>query len=196
MNPLDLGWIALYRKIRDHPFFRERRNFSRFEAWIDLLLRASHEEKDFKLGKHMVHIKQGEFVTSEYHLAQAWGWPRSKVHRFLRALEVDHTLDHKSTSKWTTFRIVNWDSYQLKRTTLRSTGGPPSGLNQQEQKDSVSRESLSSKRDGEKNAGFKEESGDGEGNGKRRCPDRQSAWVESRLCQQCSMLMGCPSFDP
>jgi len=32
------GWIKVHRKVQDHWIFKEQREFSRFEAWLDMLL--------------------------------------------------------------------------------------------------------------------------------------------------------------
>lgn len=44
------GWIKLWRKVQQHPFYKERRVFSRFEAWLDLLFMANHQNHEFPLG--------------------------------------------------------------------------------------------------------------------------------------------------
>ncbi|MFE0296262.1 hypothetical protein [Priestia megaterium] len=59
------GWISIHRKIRDHDFFREKRTFSYFEAWIDLLLLASHKNHTILLNANKTSVKRGELITSK-----------------------------------------------------------------------------------------------------------------------------------
>ena len=70
------GWIKLYRQIRDHAYWLERRRFSRAEAWIDLLMSASHKDHDVTIGGRIINLKRGQVLTSQVALAQRWGWKR------------------------------------------------------------------------------------------------------------------------
>ena len=58
------GWICLSRKILDCYLWKEK-PFSKAQAWIDLLLLASHEKKKFLLGNELIEVERGEFITSE-----------------------------------------------------------------------------------------------------------------------------------
>ena len=39
------GWISIDRKIQEHYFWKEKRVFSKLEAWLDILLNVNHKEK-------------------------------------------------------------------------------------------------------------------------------------------------------
>lgn len=106
------GWISLHRKVLDHPFYKEKRTFSRFEAWIDLLLMASHKDNQFMLGNELVEIEKGSFVTSEIKLMERWGWGKTKLRNFLQMLENDSMIIKKSDRKKTTISICNYCVYQ------------------------------------------------------------------------------------
>ena len=62
------GWIALHRKIQSH-WLWEDKPFSNGQAWIDLLMLANHTEKKVLIGKELVSVPPGSFITSEPKLA-------------------------------------------------------------------------------------------------------------------------------
>lgn len=68
------GAIPLLRKFRDHAFWKERRTFSRAEAWIDLLFDARYGKEPEELidrGELLI-IKRGEILTSILKLSEKW----------------------------------------------------------------------------------------------------------------------------
>lgn len=110
------GWISLHRRIQDHWLWKEK-PFSRAQAWIDMLLMASHCENRFVLGNELIDIEVGEFVTSEVKLMQRWGWSKTKVRAFLSLLQNDSMIIKKTDRKKTTIIIVNYSDYQVLETT-------------------------------------------------------------------------------
>ena len=115
------GWIKLYRQVRRNPLFREKRKFSKFEAWVDMLLEANHCDKEVLLGNELITVSRGSFITSEQKLANRWRWSRTKIRSFLKLLsnEGDPMIVKKSDSKKTTITIVNYDIYQDTETAKR-----------------------------------------------------------------------------
>lgn len=110
------GWICLSRKILSCWVWKDK-PFSKAQAWIDLLLLASHEDTKFLLGNELVEIKRGAFVTSEVKLSERWGWSRTKTRNYLFLLESDNMISKKSDSKKTVITIVNYGLYQDIQTT-------------------------------------------------------------------------------
>lgn len=108
----DKGWIALHRNIRDHWVYQEKRVFSKYEAWLDLLMDANHQNNKFLFDGQLIEVNRGEFITSVRQLCERWGWSNTKVNRFLKMLEDDQMLIRKSDSKKTVITIVNYDFYQ------------------------------------------------------------------------------------
>ncbi len=108
------GWIKLHRKIQEHCFWTEERKFSKFEAWIDILFRANHKDEKTIINGQLVDVKRGSFITSEVKLSQKWNWDRKTVRRFLITLENEKMIAKKSTTKYTSISIENWDLYQNK----------------------------------------------------------------------------------
>lgn len=110
------GWIKLHRKVKSHWLFTEKRTFTKFEAWIDLLLEVNHKDNKFILGNDLVEVKRGQTITSIRQLCDRWNWSNSKVTKFLKMLEIDEMLDVKSDTKKTVITIANYDIYQVQET--------------------------------------------------------------------------------
>jgi hypothetical protein len=113
------GWIKLHRKIWEHEFFQEKRKFSKFEAWIDLILQANYFDNKFLLGNEVVLVARGSFVTSIRKLSKRWSWSNSKVKAFLSLLESQQMVVQKSDTKKTVLTIENYELYQSDETPKR-----------------------------------------------------------------------------
>jgi hypothetical protein len=85
--------------------------FSKGQAWIDMLLLASHNENEFLFGNQVIKNEIGSFITSELKLADRWGWGRKKVRLFLELLQNEQMLIKKGDNKRTTITIVNYSVY-------------------------------------------------------------------------------------
>ncbi|QKE74745.1 DnaD domain protein [Arthrobacter citreus] len=107
------GWISLHRKVRDHWLFEEKRSFSKFEAWVDLLMEVNHQDNKVLLGNELIEVKRGQKVTSMEQLALRWGWSKDKTYKFVKLLESEQMIERKSNTKRTVLTIVNYDIYQL-----------------------------------------------------------------------------------
>ncbi|KIH70056.1 DnaD domain-containing protein [Salinicoccus roseus] len=106
------GWISLHRSIENHWLFKEDRKFSKFEAWVDLLLMVNHKDKKILLGSELALVRRGQKITSLRKLSERWQWSITKVDRFLKLLESDEMITVKKDSKKTVVSIVNYDIYQ------------------------------------------------------------------------------------
>ncbi|CAC5629866.1 Phage protein [Staphylococcus aureus] len=106
------GWISIDRSIQNHWLFKEKRTFSKFEAWIYLLMEANHSKAKVPIGNQIVTVERGQRLTSILTLSDFFNWSRFKVKTFLDLLESDGMLEVKTTSKYTLITIVNYDFYQ------------------------------------------------------------------------------------
>lgn len=105
------GWISVHRQIQEHWLWADK-PFSKGQAWIDMLMLANHEDKQILLGKEVVTIKTGSFITSEVKLAERWGWSRHKVRDFLDVLKTEKMIDKVSDRQRTTIFVDNYAEYQ------------------------------------------------------------------------------------
>ncbi|WP_317955147.1 MULTISPECIES: DnaD domain protein [unclassified Staphylococcus] len=106
------GWISLHRSILNHWLFKEKRKFSRFEAWIDLLLLVNHTESKIMVDGELIIVKRGQRITSLRQLRERWNWSITKVNNFLKALEDETMIELKKDTKKTIITIVKYDFYQ------------------------------------------------------------------------------------
>lgn len=105
------GWVKLHRKLMDNDLWKEK-PFSRGQAWVDLIMLASHKDKEFLFDSAYMSIHKGEIISSKRKLGARWGWSNSKVDKFLLELEKVKMLAVKSDTKKSTLKIVNYEQYQ------------------------------------------------------------------------------------
>ncbi|PIY82964.1 MAG: hypothetical protein COX96_00605 [Candidatus Omnitrophica bacterium CG_4_10_14_0_2_um_filter_44_9] len=118
------GYIKLYRKILENKYWLEPRKKSKFEAWIYLLCRAGYKDKELVYGDLDLSLKAGEFVTSQFKLAEVLGWDRATVARFLGRLKTDNQISYKTSNKFTIITICNWAIYQNQNIISSATETP------------------------------------------------------------------------
>lgn len=80
------GWISLHRKVLTHELFTERRTFSRFEAWLHLLITAEFADKTVFFYNADYFVRRGSLITSKKKLSQEWNWSWDKVNTFISYL--------------------------------------------------------------------------------------------------------------
>jgi len=103
--------------MQDHDFYRERRTFSKFEAWIDMLMEAQHNEEpqQITIGMKVLVCNYGESLKSNVTWSKRWNWTESKVRRFLKLLKNMKQIDYKSEGITTRITIINYATYDPKR---------------------------------------------------------------------------------
>lgn len=106
------GWISLHREIQSHWLWKEKREFSKLEAWLDILLTVNHSEQKIVIKNTLFTVKRGESIKSLDTWALRWNWNKSKVRRFLNVLQNDNMIVTKSELKTTRLIVCKYDSYQ------------------------------------------------------------------------------------
>jgi hypothetical protein len=111
------GYFALWRKIEDHPFYKEPREFSKLEAWIDILKDAQHarEPQEVIIKMRLLTRNYGECLKSVTEWADKWKWSRSKVFRYLKLLKKMKQIDFKSETVTTRITVINYEHYDPRR---------------------------------------------------------------------------------
>jgi len=127
------GYVKIHRKIKDDNLWpnQEDRSFTRFEAWIDLLLSAAGLPIKIIFREQPIFLKRGQMIIAERTLGERWTWSRGRVHRFMAFLKENgkiryHRQDHRITiisiAKYNTYNPPASDIGPLNRTTDRTTG--------------------------------------------------------------------------
>ena len=111
------GYFAVWRKIQDHEFYREARVFSKYEAWIDLLMEAQHdpEPQTVLMGMTVLTCRYGECLKSNVTWAKKWHWSEARVRRFFKLLENMGQIRRASVGISTRISIINYETYDPKR---------------------------------------------------------------------------------
>lgn len=107
------GFIKIHRKIINWCWYQDANTKVVF---LHCLLRANHENKQWR----NIEIKRGQFISSYQKLANECGLSVRNVRTALSNLETTHEVTRSSTSKYTVFTVLNYDSYQDKRQTKRT----------------------------------------------------------------------------
>ena len=108
------GWIKIHRSITEHWLYTEKRKFSKFEAWNDILLTVNYLPCKTIIKGKVIEVKRGESVLSLESWGKRWNWDKSSVKRFFNLLKSDDMIQLKNETVTTRLIICNYDSYQSK----------------------------------------------------------------------------------
>jgi hypothetical protein len=145
----DTGWIALARSSRFHPIVgcgqpvkpadAARGSYSRFEAWVDLLMLACHKTSVWMNKGHKVELQAGELPGAYSFLASRWNWTVKTVRGFLEKLikegmtgkprsDQDESKQGKQKSNQVQIiSICNYSTYQVAREIAKIQEGQAEG---------------------------------------------------------------------
>ena len=120
-------FLKIARKFFESDEWTTPRTFSEAEVWLDMIFLACYAEHDIDLGKDgILALQRGEFYYTQRQLAKRWGWPLSKVNRYLTRLaegdkprieKIQRETQNETPSETqvetqiTIIRLCNYDSY-------------------------------------------------------------------------------------
>lgn len=107
-----LGVVAIDRGIFGHDLFETDEPFTRREAWIWLIVEAAWKDRTKRVDGKTVAVKRGQVAHSIRFMAEAWGWHRTRVDRFLRELKIETMIETETETGITIITICNYDEYQ------------------------------------------------------------------------------------
>lgn len=142
------SYIAISRRLFEHPYWCEEREFSRFEAWLYLIKEARFEDMKLYDGNTIVEVSRGQVYGSYRFIANALGWSVKRLRGFLDMLEKEGMIV-KGTAKGTgqsVITICNYDIYNkdnLERAQQRAQLGHSKGTKYKELISNDSKEILS-----------------------------------------------------
>jgi hypothetical protein len=111
------GWISLHRKIRQNAVFND---VQLLRLWLICLMEASHKEHKILVGKQMVELQPGQFVTGRFEIGAKYNEglkPKDRVQdltvwRWLKTLESLDFLIIESNNKFSLCTVAKWAFYQ------------------------------------------------------------------------------------
>lgn len=110
------GFVYIHRKILDHWVFDNKHEYSKFEAWLDILLNVNQKKSApiIIAGERFV-AERGQSLFSLETWGNRWKWDKSKVRRFFEKLVSDGMVVINNEKKTTRLTVCNYDTYQAKR---------------------------------------------------------------------------------
>ena len=105
------GYIMLSRRFFANPLWVEPREYSRAEAWLDLIQAAGIEERVIILDGRAIESRRGEIAASRRFLEYRWRWSAGKVTRFLDMLKSQGMIETRKEHGQTVIRLCNYDTY-------------------------------------------------------------------------------------
>ena len=98
MADLGKGYIYLMRSLQDHWIWDDK-PVAKGQAWVDMLLWASHKDREAPAIEGFVQIKEGEFIRTLRQMGDAWGWSKNKVKRFLEVLDKGDMIELQNRTR-------------------------------------------------------------------------------------------------
>ena len=111
------GWIKIHRTITNHWLYTEKRTFSKFEAWHDILLMVNFTNAKAMIKGKLYDVKRGQSIMSLDSWGHRWNWDKSKVRRFMNALQKDNMIVLQSDNITTRLTVCKYETYQGERHT-------------------------------------------------------------------------------
>ncbi len=110
---MNRGYIKLWRSSVDNPLYFSQ-PFTKWQAWVDLLLLANHKENVACVRGVHVTVKRGQVLAADGFLATRWKWSRNKVRRYLSQIgsKTIQQIEHQANNVCSLISITNWESYQ------------------------------------------------------------------------------------
>ncbi|RKR84885.1 hypothetical protein BDD43_5138 [Mucilaginibacter gracilis] len=124
------NFIPINRKLFKHEFWAEKRQYSKFEAWLDLITSARFDNTEGRvlIGSNIVRWNRGELPASIRFLMERWGWTKNKVESFLKLLKSEQMITTRTApnTTQTIITICNYESYNtINKTASQQTGHQP-----------------------------------------------------------------------
>lgn len=105
------NWIKLNRDLINNELWLSH-PFTRGQAWVDMLMIASHIDSSIAIRGIKILIKRGQIGWSVARLAHRWKWSRAKVDRFFEYLENEQQIGQQKNNVSSVVTILNYEKYQ------------------------------------------------------------------------------------
>lgn len=144
------GHYRMARGWQNHEAF-EGDPYSKRDAWVWMIERAAWKATRHRIEGKFVPIERGQFTASMRTMADAWGWHRNRVQRFLALLASDGMIGTEAGTGKTVVTIRNYNTYQAEPSTDGTDAGTPTGQ-QRDTNGTLKKEGKEGKEDSEANA--------------------------------------------
>ena len=115
------GYIQLQRLHIERMLLQEKRPFTKFEAWVDLLQMAQFEAGQKLVNGQLFDLKPGDLIASHRYLQTRWRWASLvKVQTFLKTLQKQVMVKVSDKSEISHLTICNYGSCEAGKVRKRS----------------------------------------------------------------------------
>jgi hypothetical protein len=110
------GYITISRKLFEHEFFTEKREYSKFEAWLDLIQVCAFEDNQSMMVKgKIVRWGRGQTIASVRYLQERWYWKSlDKVTCYLKLLRSQKMIIIDTEQGIGRITLCKYDDYNPK----------------------------------------------------------------------------------
>lgn len=105
------GFVQIDRDDFENELWNEKRQYSRFEAFIYLVKSAIHDDEQVTIGRRKAISCNGQVVTSLRTLGSKWKWSANKVKDFLKGLRNRGYITIEIENNLTVISIVDFEKY-------------------------------------------------------------------------------------
>lgn len=127
------GFVTIQRKATDHHLFEG--DVAKLGAWFWLVAKACWKPTKFNVGGKTVTLARGQYCCSIRDLAEAWGWSKSTVDRYITRLKNETMIETDSGTGRLIITICNYEKYQEVGAKAGTASGTPSGTRAGQQRD-------------------------------------------------------------
>jgi hypothetical protein len=130
------GYVCIWRKLRDHPRYRDSEFF---HVWVHLILNATHKKIEAIFCGKKIVLQPGQLITGRHAISRDTGVNDSKVYRILEQLKSEQQIEQQGKNLSSLITITNWRVYQFSEQQIeqpsnneRTTNEQPSNTNNNE----------------------------------------------------------------
>jgi hypothetical protein len=130
------GVFGVDRGIWLHPAF-DREAFTQREAWMWLISEAAFRPYGRRVDGKELQLDRGQLCHSVRFMAEAWQWSKSRVDRFLNAIEKQDMIRREHGTRTPVLTICNYDEYQTVSLPKRDEVGTTTGTRAGQERDKL-----------------------------------------------------------
>lgn len=112
---MEEGFLRLSRRFFSNEMWKEAREFSECEAWLDLIQSARFDATDEAyselIGGREISYSRGQYPASISFLMKRWKWSEKKVRYFLAKLKKKSMITTCNRQGMTVITLCNYDEY-------------------------------------------------------------------------------------
>lgn len=118
------GWICSYRKIWEHPIFKD--NALRVGVWTWMLHTAAWKDTRFRVRSSVIDLKRGQLCISQRQVCESTGMTRQQLRTFLAELQHEGAIKvtQTTTKGRSIVSICKYEEYQDKPAQEKPASNP------------------------------------------------------------------------